>query len=343
MSPCPHLPPSTQANPNKTEQVARSHLTTSGAKRATTPAQAQAPATTTAPNYETTNLAIDNLNVIYDNDTTIVELATAPHAKQRPSTSGGAGTPNSFVHSESADQVQETSDQFATCLLEPSLAAGSQFHGLVGRLNFWQPIQNRGVTHLVARLRYSIRSPAEPDQSQASSAKAAGPGAPARRRRESFQAPIERAPGDADAHQQQPVEAVGSKLRHCVWLVERAAGLAGCATADGHAHQTDGKLVAELVSTATVSGDRSQVVDVDAELIVAHFNLTGTNSLAGKCLHLSLADGLQPIGVCEVTLSDDLPPATGLDHYPSVSVVQPVREDLLGRRQRNGIVGVERN
>lgn len=281
---------------------------------------------------------IDNLNVIYDNDTTLtIEMASSTP----PSLSPDVGAPNevanqstgcgkwrsqgSFVNFESGDDIQEVSDQFATCLLAGNKSAHIQ--QLLGRLNFWQPIKNRGLLHLIARIQYNTT-------------------AHERKRRESFQTIVEHRPHTNETTTTS--SPTGGQLRHQIWLLD--LGEEDCNSVDGS--QLAGlnainNLLGEMVSTTTREthpngGEHSKhllTVDIDAELIVNRFNLTGAaNPIVEKCLVLTGAGnekqaGGEPtrhsIGSCRVTLSDRMPSVSELDHLPSVSVVQPIREDLL--------------
>lgn len=119
-------------------------------------------------------------------------------------------------------------------------------------------------------------------------------------KRESFRAPIERAPADGSVAQI-------DRVRHRIIFEGAKSPLA------------------EL--SATGGGSSSGLVDIDAELVVSRFNLTEPNGIANKFLELELPGGAV-IGRCKVIITDKLLP-TELDGLPSVSEVQPTREDLL--------------
>lgn len=271
---------------------------------------------------ESNLVSTDNSNVIYDNDTTL-NVHTTPAT-------------NSFVDSanvyDAIDELQ-TKDQFATCSLEQQRPTSVE--DLVGRLDFWQPIENRGILHLVARIVYSLPTA----NSQAHNE--------TRRKRESFQILIERrAPSDLDGDFQfentksQREEKQPIQLRHELFLADdcepnnRRAGDNQTAASGG--------LFGEIKSTKISASGARRTVDIDAELVVGQFNLTGTNGIENKCLQLKLLHedrGTELIGKCQVKVGATAPQQmenqnnnnaeTKLDFASSVSVVQPVREELL--------------
>lgn len=257
-----------------------------------------------APLEPSSSAAIDNLNVIYDNDTTIVELH---QSKQQPNedpqlTPSITGKQRIMTNTKIADFVisdraeEQERENFATCLLE-SQSRRQQ----IGRLNFWQPVNNGGILHLNVHVRYRR------DLS--------GLSWHALNKRESFRTPIEQPPANGLLAEAKP------NLRHQIWLVE------SCARAE------DG-LKRRLVSEVRPTGDANgEFVDVDAELVVAKFNLTGPNELANKHLTFNLPNG-KPISCCKVAITDSPQQAGEFENLPAVSVVQPIRESLLPSKSK---------
>ena len=238
--------------------------------------------------------------VVFDNDNDT--SPEGPPSADQPAAGHNPGPKLGLVDSERLPEELQERDRFATCWLEP--APGRQLAaGPLGRLDFWQADQNRGLLHLLARVRFEL--PLE------------------RSRRESFQLPVERAP--ANGSEFVPPAA---RLRHQIWLISSPGDAGSCANISGQL--AGGSLLAELKSEPT--GGRT--VDLDVELAVARFNLGEPNSIIGKCLLLTRTGGPDgssagPIGGCRVAESAVLPPTAELDLPPSVSQVQPVPEALL--------------
>lgn len=266
-------------------------------------------------------LALDNLNVIYDNDTEHIELSQAPASPADGAGAGGKAAPNgSFVHGEHGDEAPEQQDNYATCPLDFS-AANAPLSSSVGRMNFWQPIKNRGALHLLARLRY------EPTLVVVSANQTGSEGRQSRLRRESFQTLIERvAPSSGGLQNESATGKARPHRVHRLWLLD------DCGSA-----QTRRSLFAELKSHELPNA----TVDLDAELVLAKYNLTEPNSIIGKCLQLEAASSDGDVAAaesasernilasCTVLASDNLPPVSELEHVASVSQLQPVREELL--------------
>lgn len=311
-------------------------------------------------------LALDNSNVIYDNDTEPAGQSSLSPAEESGASDkrvaakidgehrqlsvgfngnvtqgekwqqAASANSASFVNSERADEEpQEPQDNYATCLLEPTNVDSDSTpggHNLTGRLNFWQPVQNRGVMHLVARLRYEV------NLTNVANSRSG------RERRESFQTLIERAPPShmelgSSAASSSPVAeldqlkhsmAARNQVVHQIWLNECHL------LANSTASETNGRLLAELKAFVT---NGSHLVDIDSEATVGHFNLTDTNSIVDKCLHLTQLVPGESTGAhislahCRVAQSERLPPVNELDQPASVqspaSNIQPVREELL--------------
>lgn len=316
-------------------------------------------------------LALDNLNVIYDNDTEHIDLSPPQQQQQqeqllvagnergqRGSNGSVKQAKSSFVHGEHFDDIQEQQDAYATCLLEPikrNSADDVVVTNLTGRLNFWQPIQNRGVLHLIARFRYVSTATPRGAGEPGDLATARG----AREKRESFQTPIEHRPPILTELDRQKHDMVVQKQRHHqIWLLkecpdsltsndinsDNSNGTVASAQAESQARQVQsGTLLAEVKSK-----ESQGTIDIDAESVVGKFNLTDTNSIMNKCLELSFGtselprdesstkgssalspDGPKTLGFCKIVQSKNLPPVGELEHLPSVSEVQPIREDLL--------------
>lgn len=280
---------------------------------------------------------MDILNVIYDNDTAIVGLAydepganssksqlppavhanaTDPHSKRKQSNNIQSSFIN-FDDVDCADESNKNSDNFATCQLEQVSAnhRSAANSNKIGRLNFWQPKENRGATHLIARFRYH--------SNQTRAASDAGTTL-ARKRRESFTVPIGREmPPTIEASQMR-------FLRHKIWL----SSSADCSPASSNT------LMWEL-KVPSASNESAQLVDVDAESIVGkNFHLVGDKSIVDKCIVLTVSsagDAAElPVASCKVVSANSMPLTDELDHLPSVSVVQPIREDLLLQQQSLG-------
>lgn len=264
-------------------------------------------------------LALDNLNVIYDNDNEPAELnlTSAPvngfgqyQANKREQTNGEtAPSKSGFVHSEHADGVLEQRDNYATCSLQSTKANNSLARNLVGRLNFWQPIENRGVLHMIARLQFELSN----NTTAAATL--------TRRRRESFETLVEQ----VAPNQGQP--AIETRKTIKIWLSNDAQ------ESDCHnslvANSTGSrKLFAELIWAANEQFNKT-VVDIDAELVVNRFNLTAPESIIGKCLHLEHEQESFTFATCKILSSANLPPVSELEHLASLGSVQPIREELL--------------
>lgn len=273
---------------------------------------------------------LDNSNVIYDNDTTLVLdlLQTQQpiklqqqHTHQQPapiiksngnylndSRRSSKGL-NDFINSDRNEEL-ESKENYATCLLEAMEKSNVSVSDLIGRLNFWQPINNGGVMHLLVRVRYHQLKGHQQQQQRQSKSIA---------KRESFRIPIEK-PMDSDLNNSRSVKISENRYeKHLIWLVDN------CSSGER-------KLLAEVSSTNTTA---NSLVDLDAELIVSQFNLTGNhNQISEKHLLFNLPNG-QSIGCCKVNLIETLP-VNELDMITSsVSVVQPTNEDLLPDRFQN--------
>lgn len=330
----------------------------------------------------TFNETIDNLNVIYDNDTTLSDLIAQQRTQSQPSkpATSAASEPTSstnepilsgpkslFVNRErNEDSLMNERENFATCKLEPPLLVytngtvqncrngnGTEQFGtnLVGRLNFWQPIYNRGILHLLARVRYTRVRPEPASSNETVTAPNESPVAEMksaeRNKRESFRIPIERArpfngsqPMNDDWHaisaastSNLPQRDIGKQTspRHQIWLVTPDSSC-GCGASSKSAPQLVAELRRSEQTDVSVSG--AGVVDIDAEIALGRFSLApstsstdNANNLIGK--YLSLTFGDETVACCQVTQSDTLPPVKDIGHLPSVSVVQPIREDLL--------------
>lgn len=225
-----------------------------------------------------------------------------------------------FVNCDRGEDAEH--ENYATCLFAPfgktatlqSTSNNTRYiiGGQTGRFNFWQPINNQGVLHLLVRIRYQLDIKESSTEFNATAIHQIN-------KRESFRAPIERAPNGNDSSQHS--SRTSTLLKHQVWLVD---------SCDSDVPAT-GRLLTHLSPTGNGGGG---IVDVDAEIAVSQFNLTGTNAITNKYLLLNLPDGI-PVGCCSVSQTDNLP-ASELDNLPSVSVVQPQREDLLPERLLKG-------
>lgn len=301
---------------------------------------------------------------------TLKQLMVGAAANKATAGSSSQSSTSSFVHREHADESQEQQDNYATCLLtvptEPSSAAATQVNisKLAGRLNFWQPIQNRGVAHMIARLRYEYNSN-NSSKDITTSTKLDSSQQLRRRRRESFQSLIERAPPAMKDQNETTMSrpSMGNQLVHQVWLHDDdCTNAVAIANVNKGETQVKRKLLAEL-KAIVVNG----TIDMDSELIIGHLNLAETNSILNKCLRISLllidnsaltpreqnkdldtttntsnSQQQQPqrqplsqpnellVGYCKIVQSDSLPPVSELEQSPSVaSNIQPLREDLL--------------
>lgn len=327
-------------------------MPTTGATTTSTSANAAAIPTTTEKSNSVsvdTSAISDNLNVIYDNDTTLAELPSSKasdliaSSSQKPSQSNqhhhqhlnqdqqqetassgkGVNKLSDFVNSDQPEETEK--ENFATCLLEEF--SGQQIaQNLIGRLNFWQPVNNRGVLHLLVRIRYMRIN----DSQRANS----------RKRRESFRTPVERAPMNSSSTLLIHPE-FSAKFRHQIWLVDNCKSNSLVLNKTNH---TNLLAEASIYSDALSSPNRinntnnninntADIFDLDSELIVAKFNLTGTNGLVGRHLNFVVPSGEQ-VACCQVTNSDILP-ASELDNLPSISVVQPTPEHLLPEKFRD--------
>lgn len=275
--------------------------------------------TTILSNYNNNSAAIDNINVIYDNDTTVLELQTNDNYDGLNSNANlfskhkSPSKMNDFINSDRTEEVER--ENYATCLFEPlgdSRRVGSQ----MGRLNFWQPINNRGALHVLVRFRYTEYTMNETNSREP---------VHSIKRRESFRAPIERVPDGINSGPQMNNSI--EKKKHQIWLANE------CKTI----HQHDGQLLIEVSPTIESSqpDNGSKVIDFDAELTIAHFNLSGANSIMNKHLiielpnhHLNSKQVGREFACCQVKQVDTFP-ITELDNLASISVIQPVREDLL--------------
>ena len=264
--------------------------------------------------------------MIYDSDSATTGLghhqndSTRRESQQQVSPAGqllGGGSEararssanqSSFIHSDSMDQEHESTlsgaqDNLATCHLSGLNSSNS----ILGRLNFWQPKEARGVTHLLARFRYA--------RAQAPAARA---------RRESFTLPIEREPpagGDpqaASALEPNLAKAAPSarQIRHQVWLIGAA---------------NSSQLGQPLASLKVANSMEAQhLVDVDVETTLGkEFHLSGDKSIIGRQLRVTLSPNNASelhLASCTIVAVQQRLPADELDHLPSVSVVQPTRE-----------------
>lgn len=275
--------------------------------------------TTIFSNYNSNNsAAIDNINVIYDNDTTVVELPTNDNYEGLNSNTVSFGKHkssskmmNDFINSDRTEEVER--ENYATCLFEP-LGNSKQVSSQVGRLNFWQPINNRGALHVLVRFRYI--------EHNLNGANLSEP-AHSVKRRESFRAPVEQIPDGINNSLQ--INNSIKKKKHQIWLTNE------CKTI-----HHDRQLLIEVNPTVESSqpNNESKVIDFDAELTIAHVNLSGANSIINKHLIIELPDHLnnkqvgREFACCKVKQVETFP-ITELDNLASISVVQPIREDLL--------------
>lgn len=253
------------------------------------------------------------LNEVYDNEVYInsgnnqgeeragnsTQKAADDQQQQQPQpkTSNKMGDFVNFDRVEAENGGYER-ENYATCLVEGSPSDGQQIQDQAGRLNFWQPINNRGVMHLVAHYTYKL--------------------APAKqlRRRESFRAPIERAPSDSPTALDKLIRS-NHLERDQIWLVNScdanftppsssSVAAAAASSSPSPDQVSAGQLLAELT--------RQQVdpatVEVDSELVVGQFNLTGLNEIANK--HLLLFRRRDErlatrIACCKVIQTDTMP------------------------------------
>lgn len=274
-------------------------------------------------------IAIDNLNVIYDNDTNLVESPQSSSSSSLGATNTGKPrssiTMGDFVNCDRPEEMER--ENYATCKLEPiqtenkTSESPQEIEALLGRINFWQPINSRGILHMLVRVRYQ-------QQQQTISSQ------PGRliTKRESFRLPIELPPTNSSSLIGSATNSRGNR-KHIIRL-----------SADDCSTISDKKMMANLSDqnqiivgepSATTTGSlmgqiEKNLVDLDAELSVAQFNLTGLNELVKKYLVLTLPSG-KPIGCCQVIETEQLV-SSELDNLPSIQVVQPTRDELLPPR-----------
>lgn len=315
---------------------------------------------------------LDNQNVIYDNDTTI-ELIVQPinliaqnneqtSQQQQPTPSASSTTsvlmmkppqtihdvldPTSqfsasstnangnkfkgsdgFINTDHNDEIEK--ENYGYCKLNKvGASAGIQHQAdslFFGRLNFWQPIHNGGIMHLVAKIRYTKQTTSI-EQPQASSLHNIT-------KRESFRAPIERPPAEGISPEQ---EASRQKNKHQIWIVPSCQ-------VDSNNDWPRKHLVAEL--NPPLSGPEfapidnnstsfSNIVNIDAELMVPRYNLTETNEIANKYLMIEMPNG-NALACCQVNLTAQAPSPSELETWTSgVSIVQPIRDDFRPERLR---------
>lgn len=229
---------------------------------------------------------------------------SANDKQQQPSklaTEMGSSEMSRFDEAEAENGGYER-ENFATCLVERSQGDGQQIEDQSGRLNFWQPINNRGVMHLAAHYTYKLVAAKDKQ---------------ARSRRESFRAPIERAPSDNPAALDKLIRSSHLE-RDQIWLVASCEGnftppiqpSSEAGTPPSATGSASSKLLAELT--------RQQVdpstVEIDSELIVGQFNLTGVNEIANKHLLLLRRQDERlatRIACCKVIQTNTMP-ASGL-------------------------------
>lgn len=313
-----------EENRDNKESTSNKQADINKATDATTTGRTKDEQTTLSNNYTILNnnynnsAAIDNINVIYDNDTTILELSPNDNygglslnslifGKQHKSPS----KIGEFINSDRTEEVER--ENYATCLIEP-FGNIKHINSQAGQLNFWQAINDRGPLHILVRIRHKeyensklnttndLRHPVHPIE-----------------KRESFRAPVEHIPtGITD----------GSRLNRKIYQIWMANE---CKTV-----RNDRQLLVEVSPTFETpqQTDGHKVVDFDAELTINHFNLTGKNSILNKHLIIELPDQLnrreiaREFACCKVNQVNSFP-VNELDNFASISIVQPVREDLL--------------
>jgi len=295
----------------------------------------------------------DNLNVIYDNDTAITgsayEKSTGDSSKgQTPPMSENNGTfelnlrnkhannnvQSGFINMDQTepDETNKNQDNFATCLLA-SIRDGKA----IGRLNFWQPKENRGAAHLIARFRYPKGEYLTRTNDKLE-----------RKRRESFSVPIE---GETPQNMMDNCNQVTMHLlKHKIWLRHPLNDTDCSSTIEPIRNNNSTILMSEL-KVPSSKHDSDELVDLDAETIIGKsFHLAGDESFVGRCIALTVSMNSSNksdesendknseanifLATCKVTSSSTMPSNDHeLDHSPSVSVVQPIREDLLLQQQ----------
>lgn len=290
---------------------------------------------------------MDNLNIIFDNDTSILELeqldgrqlklssGLSSTNKTSSSSSPSNDGPNeynsssddkhnakdAFVNSDQNDELER--ENYASCRMDLVKdirydSGESKSSGFYGRLNFWQPVNNSGVMHLVARINYNRDSISKQQVSHNIT------------KRESFRTPIERPPAEGISADR---EALRLRNKHQIWVVDSCEN-----------YKQRSNLLAELIPTDPMSynyqfansngnnNNNNNLVNIDAEIIVSQFNLTDTNQISSRYLTLELPDNLI-IACCQV-INTNNPATNEFDSWTSVSMVQPVREDILPDRLR---------
>lgn len=242
-----------------------------------------------------------------DNSTTLKPNSTtgSGHDEQQQAKSAGGSKMSDFVNFDrvEAENGGYEKENYASCLVEKSPNDSEQINDQWGRLNFWQPINNRGVLHMVAHYTYKF---AEQQQQQLRQVKQL-------RRRESFRAPIERLPTAADSS---PTTSSLDQLirsnhlnRDQIWLVNSCDPNDFTAAADDKTIDDSSgsqRLVAELTRQLV----EPAMVEVDSELIVGQFNLTGLNEITNK--HLLVVRRQDKgraarIACCKVSQTDTMP------------------------------------
>lgn len=267
----------------------------------------------------------ENLNVIFDGETTNVELnpiqSTSSNESSMPTSvtleaqtngeSRKTAINDGFINGDHIDEIER--ENHATCrmVLIQNITDEREQANFFGRLNFWQPVNNSGVMHLVARIQYSQSLTSNHNHTIS--------------KRESFRAPVERPPAEGI-----PADKAISRLlnKHQIWLVQSC-----------NSYKKLDSLLAELTPTPQVTPNATtsdKLVNFDVELVVAHYNLTESNELADRYLIFQLPNG-KTLACCQVNLTEN-PPINELDGWSSVSMVQPVREDLLPSRLRESPV-----
>lgn len=263
-----------------------------------------------APTTTTTVLSVDtNINVIYDGDSEDNTNCGGRNKNEDEPTRDGGGSTNETRQADATktpgdkmsefvnfDRVEAENggyeqENYASCLVERSQHDSPLISDQAGRLNFWQPINNRGALHLVAHYTYRL--------------------APAKlTRRESFRTPIERAPSDNATALDKLIRS--SQLeRDQVWLVascedDLTATMMAQEDATATLHSKSAALLAELT--------RQQVdpatAEVDSEVVVRQFNLTGLNEITNKYLLLLKRHDERRatrIACCKVTKTNTMP------------------------------------
>lgn len=282
-----------------------------------------------------TTVSLDNLNVIFDNDTSIVEVShSSSPLSLSPTTAININSSNrhssdneprlkgsvrdGFINGEHSEEADRES--YATCRLIPDQNDSELEKTFYGRLNFWQPVNNGGVLHLVARILYkSVNHTTDYNHTII--------------KRESFRTPIERPPVEGISADR---EAIRLRNRHQIKLVQRCQDIAS----------QDGELFAELITASpnVFSGNKMDVdnrkeedrnIVFDSEMIVPRFNLTDINGIEGRYLSL-VSPKNKTIACCRVETTNN--PATNeSENWSSVSVVQPIKVDFLP--YRSGSIG----